>query len=72
MTLPTQNWANNFFVTRKYHTKKQYITCHLKVFFKKAISYAKVDQKRVATKTVFYSNNIGCIPLDKGITCLLV
>ena len=34
--LRTENSADSFFITGKYHTKKQNITSHLKVFFKRA------------------------------------
>ena len=34
--LQTKNRADSFFITGKYHTKKQNITSHLKVFLKRA------------------------------------
>ena len=51
--LQTKNRVDSFFVTGKYHTKKQNITSHLKVFLKRATNQAKIHQK-TATVTIFF------------------
>ena len=69
--LQTKNRADSFFITGKYHTKKQNITRHLKVFLKRATHQAKILQK-TTTVTLFYSNNIGCSPMAKDVTYTLL
>ena len=69
--LQTKNRADSFFITGKYHTKKQNITSHLKVFSKRATRQAKIRQK-TSTVTLFYSNNIECSPMAKDVTYTLL
>ena len=66
--LQTKNRDDSFFITGKYHTKKQNIKSHLKVFLKRA---TKIRQK-TTTVTLFYSNNIGCSPMAKDVTYTLL
>ena len=65
--LQTKNRADSFFITGKYHTKKQNITSYLKVFLKRATHQAKIRQM-----TLFYSNNIRCSPMAKDVTSTLL
>ena len=71
INLQTKNRADSFFITRKYHTKEQNTTSHLKVFLKRATHYAKIRQK-TTTVTLFYGNNIGCSPMAIGVTYTLL
>ena len=69
--LQTKNRADSFFITGKYHKKKQNITSHLNVFLKRATHKAKIRQK-TTTVMLFYSNNIGCSPMAKDVTYTLL
>ena len=69
--LHTQSRADSFFITRKYHTKNQNTTSHLKVFIKRAAPKAKTCQK--ATMVMLcYSNSIGRSSMVKDITYTLL
>ena len=68
--LQTKNRAGSFFITGKYHTKKQnHEPC--KGVLKKSYSLAKIRHE-TTTVTLFYSNNIGCSPMAKDVTYTLL
>ena len=46
IVLQTKNRVDSFFITGKYHTKKQNITSHLKVFLKELLIRPKFAKKQ--------------------------